>query len=48
MEENKIHICKECGFEIERNGHALICSQYVRPDYSLLFDKLKKSKRVSK
>lgn len=23
-----IHICKECGFEIERNGHSQSCSKY--------------------
>ncbi len=27
--DKPLHICKECSFEIERNGHAPICSFYT-------------------
>lgn len=27
--DKPLHICKECSFEIERNGHSLECSQRV-------------------
>jgi len=36
--------CKECGF---KNGHAPICSQYIKPKYKLSVGSFKKSKRVS-
>ena len=27
--DKPLHICKECGFEIERNGHSRICPFYT-------------------
>lgn len=45
IEDKDIHICKECQFQIELNGHAHTCPKYVPSECPIKFKIKRRGKK---